>query len=263
MDFIQALILGIIQGLTEFLPVSSSGHLEIGKVLLGVEVKESLSFSVAVHGATVLSTIVVFWKDIISLFKGLFQFKWNEETRFVFLILVSMIPVGIVGVFFKDKVEAFFDGNLLVVGFMLLITAILLTLSMVIKHKQERDLNFFDALVIGIAQAFAVLPGISRSGATIATGLMLGKRRSDVARFSFLMVLIPILGANFMDVISGDFSSEAGVGIMPIIVGFVAAFVVGLFACKLMISLIKQKRLIWFAIYCAVVGSIAITTYII
>jgi undecaprenyl-diphosphatase len=263
MDFIQALILGIIQGLTEFLPVSSSGHLEIGKVLLGVEVEESLSFSVAVHGATVLSTIVVFWKDIISITKGLFQFKWNEETRFVFLIVVSMIPVGIVGVFFKDRVEAFFDGNLLVVGFMLLITAILLTLSMVIKHKQERDLNFFDALVIGIAQAFAVLPGISRSGATIATGLMLGKRRPDVARFSFLMVLIPILGANFMDVMSGDFSSEAGVGIMPIIVGFVAAFVVGLFACKLMISLIKQKRLIWFAIYCAVIGAIAITTYII
>lgn len=262
MDFLQTLILGIVQGLTEFLPVSSSGHLEIGKVLLGVDVEESLSFSVAVHGATVLSTIVVFWKDIVALFKGLFQFKWNEETKFVALILISMIPVGIVGVFFKDSVEGFFDGNLLLVGFMLLVTATLLTLSMVIKHKQERDINFFDALVIGIAQALAVMPGISRSGATIATGLMLGKRRPEVARFSFLMVLLPILGANFIDIVSGDFSSEAGVGIMPLAVGFVSAFVVGLFACKLMISLIKQKRLIWFAIYCAVVGSIAIASFI-
>jgi undecaprenyl-diphosphatase len=263
MDFIQALILGIIQGLTEFLPVSSSGHLEIGKVLLGVNVEESLSFSVAVHGATVLSTIVVFWKDILTLIKGLFQFKWNDETRFVALILVSMIPVGIVGVFLKDRVEGFFDGNLLLVGFMLLITATLLTLSMVIRHKEERNINFFDALIIGVAQAFAVMPGISRAGATIATGLMLGKRRPDVARFSFLMVLLPILGANFIDVLSGDFTSDAGVGIMPIIVGFVAAFVVGLFACKLMISLIKQKKLIWFAIYCTVVGTIAIASQII
>ena len=259
MDLLQALILGIIQGLTEFLPVSSSGHLEISKVLLGVEVKESLNFSVAVHGATVLSTIVVFWKDIVALLKGLFKFKWNEETRFVALIFVSMIPVGIVGVFFKDSVESLFNGNLILVGFMLLVTATLLGLSMIIKHKREKDLNFFDALIIGIAQAIAVLPGISRSGATIATGLMLGKRRADVARFSFLMVLVPILGANFLDIVSGDLTSDTSIGILPILVGFVGAFSVGLFACKFMIRLINQKRLTWFAVYCAVVAVIAIT----
>ncbi|MFA5647408.1 MAG: undecaprenyl-diphosphate phosphatase [Bacteroidales bacterium] len=259
MDLLQALILGIIQGLTEFLPVSSSGHLEIGKVLLGVEVKESLNFSVAVHGATVLSTIVVFWKDIVTLIKGLFKFKWNEETRFIALIFVSMIPVGIVGVFFKDSVESLFNGKLLFVGFMLLITATLLTLSMIIKPKSEKDLTFFDAFIIGIAQAVAVLPGLSRSGATIATGLMLGKRRTEVAKFSFLMVLIPILGANFLDIVTGDLTSEASVGFLPILVGFIAAFIVGLFACKFMIRLISQKRLTWFAVYCAVVAVIAIT----
>jgi undecaprenyl-diphosphatase len=262
MDIIQALILGIIQGLTEFLPVSSSGHLEIGKVLLGVELKESLSFSIAVHGATVLSTIVVFRNDIANLIKGLFKFKWNEETRFVALILFSMIPVGIVGVFFKDTAENLFNGNLLLVGFMLLITAGLLTLSMVIKHNQEKEITFFDALIIGIAQAVAVIPGISRSGATIATGLMLGKPRSEVARFSFLMVLIPILGANFLDIIKGDFSSDAGAGTLAIIVGFISAFVVGFFACKFMISLIKKKKLIWFAIYCTIVGVISILSFI-
>lgn len=262
MDVIQALILGIIQGLTEFLPVSSSGHLEIGKVLLGVDVEESLSFSVAVHGATVLSTIVVFWKDIVALTKGLFKFRWNEETKFIALIAVSIIPVGIVAVFFKDSVENLFSGKILLVGFMLLVTAILLTLSTVIKHKKEKDITFRDALIIGVAQAVAVIPGISRSGATIATGLMLGKRRPEVARFSFLMVLIPILGANFLDIISGSFSSEAGAGALPIVVGFVSAFVVGVFACKIMIKLINQNRLIWFALYCAVVAIIAIASFI-
>lgn len=262
MDIIQALILGIIQGLTEFLPVSSSGHLEIAKILLNVEVKETLSFSVAVHGATVLSTIVVFWKDIVTITKGLFKFRWNEETKFVAFIIISMIPVGLVGAFFKDSVEELFNGNILLVGLMLLVTAVLLTLSMVIKHKKEKEITFRDAFIIGIAQAVAVIPGISRSGATIATGLMLGKRRPEVARFSFLMVLIPILGANFLDIISGSFSSDAGVGTLPIIVGFVSAFVVGLFACKIMIKLINQKRLIWFALYCAVVAIIAITSSI-
>ncbi|MDD2195726.1 MAG: undecaprenyl-diphosphate phosphatase [Bacteroidales bacterium] len=262
MDVIQALILGIIQGLTEFLPVSSSGHLEIGKVLLGVDVEESLSFSVAVHGATVLSTIVVFWKDIVSLIKGFFKFRWNEETKFIALIAVSMIPVGIVGVFFKDSVESLFSGKILLVGFMLLVTAILLTLATVIKRKRETDITFRDALIIGVAQAIAVIPGISRSGATIATGLMLGKRRPEVARFSFLMVLIPILGANFLDIMSGSFSSEAGAGVLPIFVGFISAFVVGVFACKIMIKLINQNRLIWFALYCVVVATIAIVSFI-
>lgn len=262
MDVIQALILGIIQGLTEFLPVSSSGHLEIGKVLLGVDVEESLSFSVAVHGATVLSTIVVFWKDIVSLIKGFFKFRWNEETKFIALIAVSMIPVGIVGVFFKDSVESLFSGKILLVGFMLLVTAILLTLATVIKRKRETDITFRDALIIGVAQAIAVIPGISRSGATIATGLMLGKRRPEVARFSFLMVLIPILGANFLDIMSDSFSSEAGAGVLPIFVGFISAFVVGVFACKIMIKLINQNRLIWFALYCVVVATIAIVSFI-
>lgn len=262
METLHALILGIIQGLTEFLPVSSSGHLEIGKVLLGVEIEESLSFSVAVHGATVLSTIVVFRNDILDLIKGLFKFKWNEETRFVALILFSMIPVGIVGAFFKDSVEGLFTGNLLLVGLMLLVTATLLGLSMVIKRSREEDINFSDAFIIGIAQAVAVLPGISRAGATIATGLILGKRRNEVARFSFLMVLIPILGANFLDLISGDFSSEAGAGTTAIIVGFISAFVVGFLACKWMVSLIKKKKLTGFAIYCGVVGLVSILSYI-
>lgn len=258
MSFLQALILGIIQGLTEFLPVSSSGHLEIGKVLLGVDVEESLSFSVAVHGATVLSTIVVFWKDIVTLFKGLFKFQWNWETKYVTLIVFSMIPVGIVGVFFKDSVETLFSGHILLVGLMLLVTAILLALSMVIKHKSEKEIGFVDAFIMGLAQAVAVIPGISRSGATIATGLMLGNRRPEVARFSFLMVLIPILGANFLDIVGGNFSSEASAGTMAIIVGFIAAFVVGVFACKAMIKLVTQNRLIWFALYCAVVALVAI-----
>lgn len=262
MDFLQALILGIIQGLTEFLPVSSSGHLEIAKVILGVQLEESLSFSVAVHGATVLSTIVVFWKDILNLFKGLFKFQWNEETRYIALILISMIPVGIVGAFFKDEVESLFKGNLLLVSFMLLVTAVLLGLSVVIKRNSDKDISFWDALIIGIAQAVAVIPGISRSGATIATGLMLGKRREDVARFSFLMVLLPILGANFLDIISGDFTSEASAGPMAITVGFISAFIVGFFACKWMVTLIKKKKLTWFAIYCAAVGIISIATYI-
>jgi undecaprenyl-diphosphatase len=263
MDLLHALILGIIQGLSEFLPVSSSGHLEIGKALLGVNITESLSFSIAVHGATVLSTILVFRKDISNILVGLFQLKWNDETKFVALILVSMIPVGIVGAFFKNEVEALFNGNILLVGFMLLVTAALLALSMLIKTKKEKDIGFVDALIIGVAQAIAVFPGISRSGATIATGLMLGKRKPEVARFSFLMVLIPILGANFLDALKGDFSSQAGAGIPAVMVGFIAAFVVGFFACKWMVSLVSKGKLIWFALYCAVVGVISIVSFII
>lgn len=261
MDLLQALILGVIQGLTEFLPVSSSGHLELGKALLGVNVRESLSFSVAVHGATVLSTIVVFRKDILDIILGVLRFRWNKETQFFIMIVVSMIPVGLVGVFLKDKVEALFNGNILFVGLMLLVTASILALSMAIKSKRENDISFVDAMIMGIAQAVAVLPGISRSGATIATGLMLGKRKPDVARFSFLMVLIPILGANFFDIVSGDFSSVSGVGIPALIVGFCSSFIVGFIACKWMLSLVKKGKLTGFAIYCAVVGIIAIATY--
>lgn len=262
MGVIEAIILGIIQGLTEFLPVSSSGHLEIGKVLLGVDVQESLSFTVAVHGATVLSTVVVFWKDIISLLQGIFKFRWNDETQFIAKIAVSMIPVGVVGVFFKDQVEAFFTGNLMVVGAMLMVTALLLSLTVFVKPRNERPIGFVDSLVIGIAQACAVMPGLSRSGSTIATGMLLGNNKSDVARFSFLMVLVPIIGANLLDIMDGSFSVALGEG-LPVVAGFIAAFVSGYLACSWMIKLVKRGKLLWFAVYCAIVGSVAIVTSLI
>lgn len=262
MDLLQALILGVIQGLTEFLPVSSSGHLELAKAILGVNVTESLTFSIAVHGATVLSTLIVFWKDVKNLLIGVLRFKWNVETRFFIMLIVSMIPVGLVGAFLKDHVESLFNGNIFLVGLMLLVTAIILTFSMIIKRRHEKEIGFFDALIIGLAQAVAVIPGISRSGATIATGLILGKRRDEVARFSFLMVILPILGANFLDIVKGDFTSQAGVGLPALIVGFFAAFIVGFFACKWMISLVKKGKLIWFAVYCAILGFVALTTYL-
>lgn len=258
MDVFQAIILGIIQGLTEFLPVSSSGHLEIGKALLGIDVKENLAFTVAVHGATVLSTIVVFWKDIVRLITGFFKFKMNEETSYILKIFVSMIPVGIVGLFFREEVEAFFEGNLLVVGFMLLLTALLLAFSYFIKRVKTHPVGFFDAFIIGIAQAIAVLPGLSRSGSTIATGLLLGNDKSDVARFSFLMVLLPVLGINFLDIMSGNFTSSQGVGTASVFAGFISAFISGYLACSWMITVVKKGKLIWFALYCAVIGFLTV-----
>jgi undecaprenyl-diphosphatase len=260
MNLIEAIILGIIQGLTEFLPVSSSGHLEIGKVLLGVNAEDSLSFTVAVHGATVLSTLVVFRKDIATLILGLLKLKWNEETQFIAKIFVSMIPVLIVGFFLKDYVEGLFTGNLVFVGLMLLVTASLLMISSVIKPKAQKPVGFFDSLVIGFAQAVAVIPGISRAGATISTGLILGNRKDEVARFSFLMVIIPILGANLLDVVKGDFSASSGVGTGAIIAGFVAAFIAGFIACKWMINIVKKGKLYWFALYCAIIGIFAIVS---
>jgi undecaprenyl-diphosphatase len=253
MNWIEALILGIIQGLTEFLPVSSSGHLELGKVILGVDTERSLVFTVLVHGATVLSTIVVFHKDILQLIKGLFAFRWNPETRFIAMIFFSMIPVAVVGLFFKDEVEGFFTGNLVLVGSMLLITATMLLFTH-FKKSNKREITFLDSIIIGIAQAMAVLPGISRSGSTISTGLMLGNQRAAVARFSFLMVLIPIIGANFKDIIDGDLAGSNGIGGLPLIVGFLAAFISGLIACKWMIGLVKRGKLIYFSIYCYIVG---------
>ncbi|HPX34478.1 MAG TPA: undecaprenyl-diphosphate phosphatase [Bacteroidales bacterium] len=257
MNWLEALILGIIQGLTEFLPVSSSGHLEIGKVILGVEAERSLIFTVLVHGATVMSTIVIFWRDILLLIRGLFSFRWNEETKFIFKIIISMIPVAIVGLFFKEEVELFFTGNLILVGSMLLLTATLLLFTR-FKKSNERSIGFLDSFVIGLAQAVAVIPGISRSGSTISAGLMLGNKRAEVAKFSFLMVLIPIIGANLKDLLDGEFVSEGSIGIIPLIVGFVAAFVTGLLACKWMIGIVKKGKLIYFSIYCYIVGSIAI-----
>ncbi len=259
MSWIEALILGIIQGLTEFLPVSSSGHLEIGKQILGVEASDNLTFTIVVHGATVLSTIVVFRKDIWQLIQGVFRFQWNDETQYIAKIALSMIPIGIVGVFFKDEVEAIFDsGNmLLLVGCMLLITGVLLAFTFYAKSK-EKSISFKDAFIIGIAQTVAILPGISRSGSTIATGLLLGNKKELVARFSFLMVLVPILGENILSLLKDDIGTTSPIGAVPLLIGFIAAFISGLLACKAMIKLVKKGKLIYFAAYCAIVGAIAI-----
>ncbi|MFW6257467.1 MAG: undecaprenyl-diphosphate phosphatase [Prolixibacteraceae bacterium] len=257
MNEIQALILGILQGLTEFLPVSSSGHLEIGHAVLGIKTENNLLFAVVVHVATVLSTLIVFRKDIIRLLADLLAFQWNESTQYVSKLLFSSIPVVILGLFFAEEVEQFFTGNLILVGSMLLITAVFLTLASVIK-KGVQKITWGKALIIGIAQAFAVMPGISRSGATIAAGLLLKTRKDEVARFSFLMVLVPILGAAFLDIMGGDFSQELSIGVLPLAVGFVAAFVSGLLACSWMIKVVKRGKLYYFAIYCFIIGLIAI-----
>ncbi len=257
MNEIQALILGLLQGLTEFLPVSSSGHLEIGHAVLGVKTANNLLFAVVVHVATVLSTLIVFRKDILKLLTDLMAFQWNESTRYVFQLLFSSIPVVILGLFFAEEIEQFFTGNLILVGSMLLVTSILLTFAHFAKRGSER-VTWGSAFIIGMAQALAVMPGISRSGATIATGLLLKTKKDEVARFSFLMVLIPILGAVFLDIVGGDFSEEMDVGTSPLIIGFIAAFVSGLLACTWMIRIVKQGKLIYFGIYCFIVGLIAI-----
>lgn len=265
MNWLQALILGIVQGLTEFLPVSSSGHLEIGHALLGTSGEENLTFAIIVHTATVLATLVILWSEVTKLFKGTFSTpKWNEEKDYVAKILVSMIPVFIVGMFFKDQVEALFGNGLLLVGICLLITAALLALSEWLQKKRQNaghEVTYKDAIIIGIAQACAVLPGLSRSGATIATGLLCGVKKESVAQFSFLMVLIPILGEAFLDVLKlakGEITMD--LGILPAVVGFFAAFITGCFACRFMIEIVRRQRLIWFALYCAIVGSVAIIT---
>ncbi|MEN8229237.1 MAG: undecaprenyl-diphosphate phosphatase [Bacteroidota bacterium] len=258
MTWLEALILGLVQGLTEFLPVSSSGHLEIGKVLLNVEVKEDLTFTVLVHFATVLSTITVFFRDIRNLSTGLFAFKWNEETKYVSKILVSMIPVLIVGILFREEVESLFSGNLILVGGALLITALLLVSTQLVKTGNKK-IPFLDAFVMGIAQAAAVVPGISRSGATISTALLLKNDRSEVARFSFLMVLLPIIGAALLDILSlSSEPGDGGISITALIVGFLAAYLSGYLACTWMIALVKRGNLYWFALYCAIVGIVSI-----
>ncbi len=257
MNEFQALILGILQGLTEFLPVSSSGHLEIGHALLGDTSTNNLLFAVVVHVATVLSTIVVFRKDILELLKDLFQFKWNESTIYISKLVFSALPVLVLGLFFKDEIEQLFVGNLVLVGSMLLLTALLLGLTHFVK-KTDGEITFLKAFLIGIAQSIAVIPGISRSGATIATGLLLQTKKNEIARFSFLMVLIPIIGAAFLDIISGEVTSDTTIGVMPLTVGFIAAFVSGLLACSWMIKIVKRGKLIYFAIYCLVIGLIAI-----
>ncbi|HKM92129.1 MAG TPA: undecaprenyl-diphosphate phosphatase [Prolixibacteraceae bacterium] len=257
MSILEAIILGIVQGLTEFLPVSSSGHLEIGHAILGVDTSMNLTFDIIVHGATVLSTLVVFRKDIIELFAGLFKFQWNEPTRYVALLIVSAIPVAIVGFLFEEQIEALFSGNVVFIGSMLLVTAALLATAYFVK-KRKREINFFDAIIIGLAQTVAIIPGISRSGATIATGLIIGNNKDSLAKFSFLMVMIPILGANFIKIVSGEFALTDSVNAWPLFAGFCAAFVAGLFACRIMINMVKKGKLIYFAIYCALIGLIAI-----
>ncbi len=259
MEWFESMLLGLVQGLTEFLPVSSSGHLAIGKALLGVEPSGDLVFEVTVHAATVLATIVVFRKEIWKLLCGLFKWKYNDETDYIAKLCLSMVPVFVVGMFFKDKVEAAFS-SMRVVGLSLLATAILLTLSdwlsgrVAAARKEARNgISFWQALVVGVGQACAVLPGLSRSGTTISTGLLCGVKREKMAQFSFLMVLVPILGETFLDLVGGEMSAST-VGTLPLLIGFVAAFVSGLFACKVMIALVRKAQLKWFGLYCALVG---------
>lgn len=271
MDWWQAILLGIVQGLTEFLPVSSSGHLMIARELFGVEAEGFLDFTVMVHFGTVLSTVVVFWGVISRLLKGFFKFRYNDETDYVCKIIVSMIPVFVVGMFLKDNVEALFGDSLTTVAVCLVVTAVLLMLSdmdipdrirrrsgRVVESSHRNGISYLQALVVGLGQAIAVAPGLSRSGTTIATGLITGVKRSVMAEFSFLMVLVPILGEQLLDMldgISGEAGMASGVGVLPLALGFAAAFISGLFACKVMVALVKKSKLRWFAVYCAVVAA--------
>ena len=256
MEWFEALILGLIQGFTEYLPVSSSGHLAIGSAFFGIEGEESLSFTIVVHVATVLSTLVILWKEIDWIFRGLFKFQLNDETKYVINILISMIPIMIVGFFLKDYVEAIFGSGLTIVGCMLLVTAALLSFSYFYKPKEKENISMRDSFIIGLAQACAVLPGLSRSGSTIATGLLLGNKKASVAQFSFLMVIPPILGEALLDslkMMKGEAFSE-NIPTLSLVVGFIAAFIGGCVACKWMINIVKRGKMIYFAIYCGVVG---------
>ena len=283
MNWLQALLLGIVQGLTEFLPVSSSGHLMIVKELLGVDGEGFLDFTVTVHLATVCSTLIVFWKPIVKLIAGFFKFKYNDETDYIFKIVVSMIPVALVGFLLKDQVEALFGDSLTTVAVCLLVTAALLLLSdffgngavrrgvpresiypdrarSAVSEKRgetRNGISFWQAFVVGIGQAFAVAPGLSRSGTTIATGLLCGVKREVMAQFSFLMVLVPIIGEQALDILkslTGSAELGSGLSLVCLVVGFVAAFFAGLFACKAMLAIVKKAKLGWFALYCAVVA---------
>ena len=274
MEWFEAVLLGLVQGLTEFLPVSSSGHLEIGKVLLGVETTDDLLFTTVVHAATVLSTIVVFRKQIWGLLKGFFcglkdwriveneagrkMLSCNDQTDYLLKMVLSMVPVMIVGLFFKDEVESLF-GSIQVVGGALMVTAVLLFFSdyasrpgrksIFPANEYRNGISYWQAFAVGLGQAFAVVPGLSRSGTTISTGLICGVKREVMAQFSFLMVLMPILGETFLEIVGGEFGTSS-VGVLSIVLGFVSAFVSGLFACKVMIALVKKARLSWFALYC-------------
>ena len=263
MNWLEALVLGVLQGLTEYLPVSSSGHLAIGSALFGIEGEENLTFTIVVHVATVLSTLVILWKEIDWIFRGLFKWEMNKETKYVINILISMIPIGIVGVFFKDYVEEVFGSGLLIVGCMLLLTAVLLIYSYYAKPRQKESISMRDAFIIGLAQACAVMPGLSRSGSTIATGLILGNKKETLAQFSFLMVIPPILGEALLsgiEIVKGAAAADAEMSIGALITGFLAAFISGCVACKWMINIVKKGKLVWFGVYCAIAGAITIVT---
>jgi undecaprenyl-diphosphatase len=264
MGILEAIILGIVQGLAEFLPVSSSGHLQIAKEALGVTLTDNLTFDVMLHVATVLATIVVLWREVAKLFTGVFSFRYNPETAYFLKILLSMIPVGIVGFVFRDRLNAMLSSPhiLAIVGAMLILTAALLLFANRARERQKTEISWRDALLIGISQGIATIPGLSRSGTTIATGLILGNKKAVVAQFSFLMVILPILGEAFLDVVRGDFSAGMGVGVWPLVAGFAAAFIVGCLACKFMIEMVKRSKLIWFALYCLVVGAATLIYYI-
>lgn len=283
MDCIDALIQGTVQGLAEYLPISSSGHLQICRDVLGLQLEggDAMQFDIALHVATVLSTIVVLWHEFLPLVKSFFGFKRDANTTYVFKLLVSAIPVMIVGLLFKDKIETLFEGNLTTVGIALCVTAALLTFAYFFRTRPEeetaqrdtrarskalsrgRDITFIDAFVIGISQAIAVVPGLSRSGTTIATGLIIGDKREKVAQFSFFMVIIPILGEALLDVKdmlgSGAEATAAGsIGLLPLLIGFIASFVVGCIACKWMLNIVKKGKLVWFAVYCLLMGLVCI-----
>lgn len=275
MDTLNALIMGIVQGLSEYLPISSSGHLEICRQILGMDLPgdEALQFSILLHVATVLSTIVVLWREFMPLCKAFFTFRKGPEFNYVVKILISCIPVGIVGVCFKDFVEQFFGNGLLTVGICLCITSALLVFTYFYRTdpstarrradgtlSRGRDITYLDAMIIGCAQAVAVLPGLSRSGSTIATGILIGDKRSEMARFSFFMVIIPILGEALLDTkkMLEASASDSSLGLVPMLVGFLASFIVGCLACKWMINIVKKGKLVWFGIYCLIAGIICI-----
>lgn len=258
MGTIDAILLGLLQGLTEFLPVSSSGHLVILGNILGTDVDDT-AFAILVHAATVLATITVFWGEILQLLRGGLRFRANSESKYLVRIIVSMIPVAVVGLFFKEQVEALFGNGVRFVGCMLFVTAALLLLTHFVKPKKTRNITVKDAFVIGLAQAVAVIPGISRSGSTIATGMLLGDDKTQLAKFSFLMVLVPILGEAFLELVKGEFSPAAsGISGYALAAGFLAAYLSGLFACKVMIRIVSRGKLWWFALYCAVAGAVAV-----
>lgn len=261
MSIIEAIILGIVQGLTEFLPVSSSGHLQIAKALLGVEIEENLVFDVTLHAATVLSTIVILWSEVKKLLVGIFSRHFNDEQAYVLKLIISMIPIGIVGFFFKDHINEMLESPyiLTIVGAMLLLTAALLSFAYYAHPRQKEEISYRDAFIIGLSQAVAAMPGLSRSGTTIATGILLGNKKSVIAQFSFLMVLAPIMGEMLLEIADGEMALDS-IGTLPLICGFLSSFTVGCLACKFMINIVNRGKLIWFAAYCAIVGTVAIVS---